>query len=459
MLLRAVASSLLLSSAVVNSAVTCECDSECADDRLVEMGTIFCYGYNSCSDSYLRSRNNDIYCTGDRACHIALKIVAEENIYCNGNRACELTIGDIESENGNIFCNGFKGCYKANSDLSAYKNVICDGDYGCYSADGFITAATGHVSCEGLQSCYDVTGLISAEFDITAGGYYSAAYSEMNSDNLYCEGELSCYSSNAECSTIDCSGQESCFEAELTASDELLLVGGHSGSMAKIAAASTYAYGAYSASFSDIDSHDIAEMYVYLYGYYAGEYADIFCRAGSTCTVECVGMGCWKTIIYYWAGADVVIEPTECKYGTDNAGVTDEGVACPSLVLVDSTNSTLEDNVMIKSRMREKKRTPEYEELTAKITAKNERVKQALAQVEEMEAATATLEKSLYAEGALTMTTRESNTFTDIYHQVEAMPVSATLSIGAVIGTAASLAISACWTKAREQKIKYQPLQ
>jgi len=427
---------------------------------MVEMGSILCYGFNSCSDSYLRSRNNDIYCTGDRACHIAIKIVAEENIYCNGNRGCELTVGDIESENGNVFCNGFKGCYKANSDISAYKNVICDGDYGCYSADGFITAATGHVSCEGEQSCYDVTGLISAEFDITAGGYYSAAYSEMNSDNLYCEGELSCYESDAECSTIDCSGQESCTSATLTASDELLLVGGHAGSLAKISAATTYAYGAYSASFADIDSHDIAEMYVYLYGYYAGEYADIYCRSGSTCTVECVGMGCWKTIIYYWAGADVVIEPTECKYGTTDE-VTDEGVACPSLVLVDTTvNSTsLEDNVMMKSRMREKKRTPEYEELTAKITAKNERLKQALVEVEEMETERANLEKKLFAEGSLTMTTRESNTFTNIYHQVEAMPVSATLSIGALVGTAASLAISACWTKARGQKIKYQPLQ
>jgi len=457
--LKAVASSLLLSSAVVNSAVTCECGDECTNTRMVEMGSILCYGFNSCSDSYLRSRNNDIYCTGDRACHIAIKIVAEENIYCNGNRGCELTVGDIESENGNVFCNGFKGCYKANSDISAYKNVICDGDYGCYSADGFITAATGHVSCEGEQSCYDVTGLISAEFDITAGGYYSAAYSEMNSDNLYCEGELSCYEANAECSTIDCSGQESCTSADLTASDELLLVGGHSGSMAKISAATTYAYGAYSASFSDIDSHDIAEMYVYLYGYYAGEYADIYCRSGSTCTVECVGMGCWKTIIYYWAGADVVIEPTECKYGNDNE-VTDEGVACPSLVLVDSTNSTsLEDNVQMKARSREKKRTPEYEELTAKITAKNERLKQVMIEVEEMETERSNLEKSLFAEGSLTMTTRESNAFTNLYHKVEAMPVSATLSIGAMVGTAASLAISACWTKARGQKIKYQPLQ
>jgi len=458
MLYKIVASSLLLSSAVVQSAVTCECGDECQMTRLVEMGSILCYGFNSCSESYLRSRNNDIYCTGDRACHIATKIVAEENIYCNGNRGCELTVGDIESENANVFCNGFKGCYKANSDISAYKNVICDGDYGCYSADGFITAATGHVSCEGEQSCYDVTGLISAETDITAGGYYSAAYSEMNAASLYCEGELSCYEADAQCEDIDCSGQESCTGATLTASNELLLVGGHSGSLAHISAATTYGYGAYSASFADIDSQDIEEMYVYLYGYYAGEYLDIFCRAGSTCTVDCVGMGCWKTIIYYWAGADVVIEPTECKYGTDNAGVTDEGVACPSLVLVDNVNATVEDDVTLRMRQKEKKRTPEYEQLTAKITAKNERLKQTMVEMEELELERTNLEKSLFSEGSMMALTHESSTFSNVYHRVEAMPVSATLTIGALFGTVCSLAASACWNKARAQKIKYQPL-
>jgi len=279
----------------------------------------------------------------------------------------------------------------------------------------------------------------------------------MNAASLYCEGELSCYEADAECETIDCSGQESCTGATLTASDELLLVGGHSGSLAHIAAATTYAYGAYSASFADIDSNDIEEMYVYLYGYYAGEYADIFCRAGSTCTVDCVGMGCYKTIIYYWPGADVVIEPTECKYGTDNAGVTDEGVACPSLVLVENSNATVADDVTLRSRQKEKKRSPEYEQLTAKITAKNERLKATMAEMEEVELARTNLEQSLFSEGSMAVT-HESSTFSNIVHRFEVMPVSATLAIGAMFGTACSMAASACWSKARAQKVKYQPL-
>lgn len=423
----------------------------------MEMGSILCYGFNSCSDSYLRSRNNDIYCTGDRSCHIATKIVAEENIYCNGNRGCDLVVGDIESENANVFCNGFKGCYKANSDISAYKNVICDGDYGCYSADGFITAATGHVSCQGEQSCYDVTGLISAETDITAGGYYSAAMSEMNAASVYCEGELSCYDSDIEAGTIDCAGQEACYDATLTASDEIVLVGGHGGTMTHIAAPYIYAYGAYSASFADIDSNDIEELYVYLYGYYAGEYADIYCRTGSTCTVVCSGMGCYKTVIYYWAGGDVIIEPTECKYGAEET--TEEGVACPELVLVSTVNASIESDVAMKTRARERKRSTEYEQLTAKITAKNELLKETMKALEEQELETVNLEQSLFAEGYLEMSRREPSAMRTFMHQFDAMPVSATLSVGALIGTVVSLAASACWTRARKDKIKYQPLQ
>jgi len=459
MLYTAVISALLLSYSVVHSAVTCDCTEECSDDRLVEMGSILCYGYESCYGSYLRSRNNDIYCTGDRACSDALKIVAEENIYCNGNRACDQTVGDIESENGNVFCNGFKGCYKAESDISSYINVICDGDYGCYSADGFITAATGHVSCQGEQSCYDVTGLISAETVITAGGYYSAAYSELNSDfgGVYCEGELSCYEANVEAETIDCSGLESCYEARLKSSDELLLVGGHAGSSAEINAVTTYAYGAYSASYSNIRSTDLSEMNVNLFGYYAGEYANIWCESGSTCNIECVGMGCYKTMIYYWAGSDVNIEPVECKYGTSSA-VTDGGVACPSLVLLTEANATAETCPEIATRQRERKKSVEFEQLTAKIAAKNEKLKAKFAAMEEQELERTNLQQQLFSEGGRAVRTKQSSSFIQMVNRVEAMPVSATLSIGAAVGTVCSLALASCWSKARMQK-KYQLLK
>jgi len=427
--------------------------------RLVEMGSILCYGFNSCSESYLRSRNNDVYCTGDRSCHIATKIVAEENIYCNGNRGCDLCVGDIESENGNVFCNGFKGCYKANSDISAYKNVACDGDYGCYSADGFITAATGHVSCQGEQSCYDVTGLISAQTDITAGGYYSAAMSEMNAESVYCEGEMSCYDSNIEASTIDCSGQESCYEATMEASEEIVFVGGHSGTSSTISAASTYGYGAYSLSFADIDSAGIEEMYVYLYGYYAGEYADIYCRSGSQCIIECAGNACYETTIYYWSGADVIIEPVACKYGAEEA--TEDGVSCPELDLV-AANSTedLLNDVRFRTRQRERKRSTEWEQLTAKITAKNEQLKVNMAELEEHEVQRENLEQQLAIEGNFMMETRKDHgVIRSVMHQFDALPVSATLSIGALVGTVTALTASVCWKRARSDKIKYQPLK
>jgi len=458
MLYTAVVSSLLLSSAVVQSAVTCECGDTCQMTRMVEMGSILCYGFNSCSESYLRSRNNDVYCTGDRACHLATKIVAEENIYCNGNRGCDLTVGDIESENANVFCNGFKGCYKANSDISAYKNVACDGDYGCYSADGFITAATGHVSCEGEQSCYDVTGLISAETDITAGGYYSAAMSELNAESVYCEGEMSCYDSNIEASTIDCSGQESCYEAEMEANDEIIFVGGHSGTSATVSATTSFGYGAYSLQFATIDSEDISEMYVYLYGYFAGEYADIYCRSGSQCTVECSGNSCYETTIYYWSGADVIIEPVACKYGAEEE--TEDGVDCPELVLM-STNTTsdLQSDVKFRARQREKKRSTSWEQITAKITAKNEKLQQKMAELEEVEVARANLEQTLAIEGNFVEVRKEHGVFRTMMHQFDALPVSYTLSIGAMVGTVTALAASACWKRARDEKIKYQPLK
>jgi len=199
---------------------------------------------------------------------------------------------------------------------------------------------------------------------------------------------------------------------------------------------------------------------VYLFGYYAGEYANIWCEAGSTCTVECVGMGCWKTIIYYWSGADVIIEPTECKYGTVEE-VTDDGVACPSIVLVSSVNATVETDVQLRQRQKERRRSTEYEQLTARITAKNEALAQVMVELEETELERSNLEKSLFSEGALRFSesSKDSGAMSNVLAHVEAMPVSATLSIGALVGTVCSLAASACWNKARADKVKYQPLQ
>ena len=67
-------------------------------------------------------------------------------------------------------------------------------------------------------------------------------------------------------------------------------------------------------------------------GYHSGSGANVYCREGTECTIQCEGTGCYNMNVYCYYGSECIIEPPLCG---DNQpmiqGVLEEtaGIKCP----------------------------------------------------------------------------------------------------------------------------------
>merc|ERR1712032_1227166 len=92
-----------------------------------------------------------------------------------------------------------------------------------------------------------------------------------------------------------------------------------------------------------IETEGLTEIEVDLIGEKSGEGAEIHCRAGVTCTVDCMGNACANLDYYCYDGSDCILlcngEECACDDETDN-------IDCPNMLEGDTTMNVITNEVL-----------------------------------------------------------------------------------------------------------------
>jgi len=171
--------------------------------------------------------------------------------------------------------------------------ALCAGDSSCYGAA--ILATSGSVFCAGNQGCQEA---------------------QINSSSVDCDGSYSCKEASITSNgNIKCLGDYSCQKALSLNASTIIARGSCSAMRSKIYANTIQGSGYDSLYAAEIDSIGRDYVTVQAYGYNAAEIATFICRSGSECNLDCKTSGCYNLDYVCIDGAICNIDPVECQSG------------------------------------------------------------------------------------------------------------------------------------------------
>ena len=145
--------------------------------------------------------------------------------------------------------------------------------------------------------------------------------------NIFCQAEKACTNAILESeNTTWCTSKASCHDATITA----LTVharGSFGAYEAIISAANVIGAGFFSFRKAQIDSEGIELMQVTMSGFKSGYKADVYCRPGSRCYVDCTGNACQQLNLKCYDGSECHVTPAGCEPDGGKKKVND--VHCP----------------------------------------------------------------------------------------------------------------------------------
>eukprot|EP01083_Nonionella_stella_P086198 239296_1 len=160
----------------------------------------------------------------------------------------------IETQQSSIY--GYKSLYGSNTSIETSNGVYCSGAFSC-SHLSFLSKSSHnehYVQCYGAYSCFGIETIIISTA-LACHGYHSCSNSNISTERIYCRGDKSCsyvqISNTSNTSDVRGEGAFSLYNAEIYSSRDLTVT---------------------------------------LDGYQAGFQGTIICRAGDSCTVNCMEM-------------------------------------------------------------------------------------------------------------------------------------------------------------------------
>ena len=199
-----------------------------------------------------------IYCTLIGTVMIVRNVLSG-TISCSESKSCQSA--DISTGLDNIRCAGSESC--TNATLATSNGwIYCDGSYACEGAQSIVItsdAAIYHdIDCNGLFSCANVESISNQHFSVD------------------CRGEQSCVNTNITAADyVYCRGDSSCRQSHIAVKYQL------------------YADGSLSALDSVLYSNNSDYTVDFLFrGYESGHNATVICGDGHSCEVKCYGNGC-----------------------------------------------------------------------------------------------------------------------------------------------------------------------
>jgi len=291
----------------------CTAFEQCTDFDIA-VDAVSCSGYGACRDTDIDAVEL-ADCTASNSC--AGSSIVGGLVFCEGYRACGSTI-DTDST---VECEGYQACYDT-SDISAQR-VFCDGSSACSGSSASYDISS-DLSCSGSSAC--------------SGGDHRVEHS------VTCDGNLGCQDLTLQSTgTLSCLGFQGCHNSEFSDMNEVELFGECAGCDSHFNGVGTiFALGYKSLNNAIIDSLGtdgvVARLELQVYGHEAGNGAEVRCRAGSECLVDCKGTACEGLDYFCETGAVCGVEPENC--GTDETSdAVIDGVTCPTMHNTDSLKS------------------------------------------------------------------------------------------------------------------------
>jgi len=245
---------------------------------------------------------NDIYCQGEYSCNYA-KLLYADKIFCSGNMACTDVTRFIADSS--LYCYGSFSCYGidlSGSLMSIGQAVICSSDRSCLDA---VLVVPNYANCLGPSSCKGTT--IETE-DVSCDSEYACSASTMTvGDKLTCYGPLSCHAATIRAPDIRAMGYKALQDASI-----------------------------------DTDGLD-TNVTVYAHGYMAGDGAEIHCRDGYKCEVDCLGNGCAGMDVYCHEGSECVLT---CNWGNECACDDSDNIDCPDFPIGTTTLDVVKNEIL-----------------------------------------------------------------------------------------------------------------
>jgi len=300
---------LLQRHAFADSEIT-ECNSmtQCQKSILTN-SYINCYGYGACQGSISTSNNELGYidCPADNGCS-GSTLTADGHVYCEGASSCKYTTAIAH---GVIRCGGMDSCYQSPSHVamgldSTELSVECLGQRACKYAN---IKSYGNTSCDGYSACHEAH--IAAEGDVWCRAEKACNSAVIVSSNsTWCTSKASCHESALSSSaSLHCLGSFGCYDAQITSTPSII------------------GAGFFSLRKATMDSDGVAVMTLSLNGFKSGYKAEVHCRPGSKCYVDCDGNACQQLQLKCYDGADCHVTPDECV--PDGTKKRVKGVHCP----------------------------------------------------------------------------------------------------------------------------------
>lgn len=227
--------------------------------------------------------NVNLECGGAYACMNGVGFVHAGGFTGQGSCAnCDIlpTTGD------GIRCGGYQSCqnFVANDHERASQEVSCSGAESCSgitSSLGLRTKGTSKISCMGKDACYQGNVKLLVDDSETS---------------IHCTGSGSCSETElVGVPQIHCNGKHSCQDAYISAipgsSDSLTVsVAAQEGALgATINGVETINGNGYRALANAVIDSKLHDMVLHLGGHMAADGAQMICRRGQTCTVNCDG--------------------------------------------------------------------------------------------------------------------------------------------------------------------------
>jgi len=222
-----------------------------------------------------------------------------------------------------------------------------------------LISVSGRLNTNGIITCNTCQHVENLKSDshISINGYNSGQDSTIQSPIIECHGNQACISTQITANQLDCDGSGACKQSKLnidkllTCSEdsackesiitmnenaEIYALGSNALTYAQITGATIiHGYGNRALTSSYITSVENKDLTIYNYGVSAGIDANIVCKSGSKCTIECESSGCKDLTITCLSGSNCHLIPDLCETQTHSGSIVDE-TDCPILIISDT---------------------------------------------------------------------------------------------------------------------------
>jgi len=208
------------------------------------------------------------------------------------------------------------------------EKLICSGVASCAGIDLSVSGSSigSNVRCTSGRSCRSAT-LVAPEY-IKCDALNSCAAASLVTETANCFGLQGCSRATIVSETAYCRGSEACVQSTINAA----LVWGFGNKAMQNAKIET----------SEVDGTEIT---IIMQGYEAGDGAEIHCRDGYKCTLNCYGNSCAGLQFYAYDGSEVnlLCNAYPCTCDDDNMhGLT----ACPDFPIGIPTLDVLKNEIL-----------------------------------------------------------------------------------------------------------------